>query len=189
VSGKNQSVLEAMRLVESISAGLNTTSWIWGGFAVDIQQGCFLREHRDLDYLTLNLHTLVREFAEGFEDAGWQSRRLGNGDLKLEREGIKIQLGHVEILGFAKWTHDGERGYVSFPEGWLSSRPFRFCDVEVHAIEPEFQWVLLEHPEMLNPEWKLRDKDIRAKEQLGKILADRGVDPHALRGHVTDTRM
>ncbi len=53
-----------MRLVEGVSRALNTISWIWGGFVTDIYMGQFLREHDDLDYLTLDLHSLNSKFAE-----------------------------------------------------------------------------------------------------------------------------
>jgi len=74
-----------MRLIESVSRTLNTVSWIWGGFVTDIYMGQILREHDDLDYLTLDLHSLNSKVAEEFSCSGWQVKNLVNGDLKLKK--------------------------------------------------------------------------------------------------------
>ena len=175
-----------MRLVETSSTTLGTTSWIWGGFTVDIYKGRILREHEDLDYLTLNLHTLKSQFAELFEHIGWQVQHLDNGDLKLRKDGLKIQLGHVEFSDKVTWTHNGERGHIYFPVKWLRQEVVQFYDIELHVAEPEFQYVLKEYPEMLNPEWVLREKDIVAKQQLREILERRGIDVDGLGSQVSD---
>ena len=175
-----------MRLVETCSTKLGTTSWIWGGFTVDIYTGRILREHEDLDYLTLNLHNLKSQFTELFESIGWQVQNLDNGDIKLRKDGLKIQLGHVEFTDKAKWTHNGEKGHIYFPIKWLRQEMIRFYGIELHVVEPEFQYVLKEYPEMLNPEWVLREKDIVAKQQLRAILESCGIGVGGLGSQVSD---
>lgn len=159
-----------MKLVETLSTTLKTTSWIWGGFTADIYVGRLLREHSDLDYLTLNLHQLKPQFAGAFARQGWQVQYLDNNDLKLRKNGIKVHLGHIEFAAEVKWTHNGEKGYICFPISWLRFEVARFYGIELHVVEPEFQYILKEHPELLNPDWILRDKDKADKAHLRDIL-------------------
>jgi hypothetical protein len=131
-----------MELVETCSKNLKTISWIWGGLTIDIYENRILREHDDLDYLTLNLHSLIPQFSDLFAISGWQVNVLENGDLKVKQECVKIQLGHVELSNEARWTHDGEKGSIWFPSDWIKSRSVNFCGIEIHVIEPEFQFVM-----------------------------------------------
>lgn len=185
-SNKNELNLQAMAVVETCSKNLNTLSWLWGGFTVDIYENRILREHDDLDYLTLNLHKLTPQFIVLFENCGWQAGLLENGDLKLQREGIKIHLGHVEISKKARWTHNGDKGSLWFPQDWLKSKPVNFCGLEIHVVEPEFQYVMLERPQLLNPDWRYREKDLVARKYLRSFLEGKGVAPQSLFGQVSD---
>ncbi len=178
-----------MELVETFSESLNTISWIWGGFTVDIYESRILREHDDLDYLTLNLHSLIPQFSELFTNCGWQANVLENGDLRLKRKNIKIHLGHVEISDKARWTHNGEKGSIWFPSDWLKSKPVNFCGVEIHVIEPEFQFVMIERPQMLNPSWKHRDKDISAQGYLRNYIESKGITAQSLFERVFNTEV
>jgi hypothetical protein len=175
MKNRNEPYLSEMELVETFSKNLETTSWIWGGFVVDIYENRILREHDDLDYLTLNLHSLISKFSELFTNSGWQVNVLENGDLKLKGNGIKIHLGHVEVSNKARWTHNGDKGSIWFPFEWLKSTPVIFCGIEVHVVEPEFQFVMLEHPQILNPSWKHRDKDILAQRHLRSLIESEGL--------------
>jgi hypothetical protein len=112
---RNALNISAMELVESFSKSLKTISWIWGGFTVDIYENRMLREHDDLDYLTLDLHALIPQFSELFANRGWQVNVLENGDLQLKRESIKIHVGHVQVSDKARWTHNGEKGSMGLP--------------------------------------------------------------------------
>jgi hypothetical protein len=167
----NDEFLAAMKQVEEFSTALKTTSWVWGGLTTDVYEGRFLREHDDLDCLTLNLHTLMQPLANRFQDAGWKSRELVNGDLKLERSGIKIHLGHVVFSEEVRWTHNGDLGSLYFPVEWLVQKPRPFYSIEVHVVAPELQYVLLDDPHLLNPDWTPREKDLVAKEYLKSWLA------------------
>jgi hypothetical protein len=162
----NQRYLDAMEWVEYFSRLLKTTSWIWGGFVTDIVAGRILREHTDLDYLTLNLLPLKPGMTEFISRCGWQTENLVNGDLKLIWNGIKIHFGNVELRATARWTHNGEKGSLLFPVSWLGFDTVKFAGIEVHVVAPELQYILKENPELLNPEWHPREKDILEKQYL-----------------------
>ena len=174
-------LLSAMKQVEVTSNALQTTSWIWGGLTLDIYQGYFMRSHHDLDLLTLQLHELVGPLTDRFQADGWQVRRLSNGDLELEKDSTGVQLGNVSFSREVRWTHNGDIGSLFFPRDWLSQQSRRFYDVEIHVVAPEFQYVLLSHPELLNPQWVLREKDIAARARLKTILETDGITVSKLR--------
>jgi ribosomal protein S18 acetylase RimI-like enzyme len=138
--------------------------------------GRLLREHNDIDYLTLNLHRLKSRIAEILSEHGWQTKDLENGDLSLKKENVKVHLGNVEIGDVARWTHNGERGALLFPVSWLSIETIEFYGMEVHVVAPELQYVLKECPELLNPDWILREKDTLEKEHLRQILLKKEID-------------
>jgi hypothetical protein len=142
--------------------------------------GKILREHDDLDYLTLNLHSLKSKFAEVFSGIGWQAKDLENSDLRLKKENVRVHLGNVEFGSVATWTHNGERGSLCFPVSWLDLRVIEFYGIELHVVAVELQFVLKEHPELLNPDWRSRNKDILEKECLRDILLKRGIEVDSL---------
>lgn len=183
----NELYLVALRLVARFSGSLHTTSWVWGGFTMDVYENRILREHDDVDYLTLHLHTLIPGFITLFESIGWRTRLLSNGDLKIETPGLKIHLGHVEFSDRVRWTHDGENGSLWFPREWLCAHPRRFYDLDTHVVEPEFQYVMLERPQMLNPEWTHRDKDLLAREYLRLCVERKGIRPQSLLEQVSSS--
>ncbi len=169
--------LAVMVEIESISTGLGTTSWIWGGIAVDVHVGRLLREHDDLEYLCLNLHGLWSAFASAAECRGWRAVLLKNQDLRLTVDGFRVHLGHVEMSERARWTHNGDKGSIFFPTAWLTAESVDFYGTPVHVVAPEFDYVHKWNPQMLNPEWVPREKDLRARTELRKILVGRGIDP------------
>lgn len=176
LSERNQKHLEVMAFVESVSRSLKTTSWIWGGCAADICLGRILREHDDIDYLTLNLHRLKSQITETFLGHGSQAKDLVNGDLSLKKDNVKVHLGNVEIGNVAKWTHNGEQGALLFPVSWLGLDVVEFYGRQLHVVAPELQYVLKDRPELLNPDWIIREKDILEKEYLRNILLKKGIE-------------
>ncbi|MCP4429042.1 MAG: hypothetical protein GY803_31540 [Chloroflexi bacterium] len=152
---------------------MGTISYLWGGFTLDVYDGRFLREHHDLDYLTENLACLKPRFIEQFEARGWQAQKLANGDLRLIKNNIRVHLGNIQFSEVAIWTHNGENGAISFPVEWLKSTPTLFQGAAVHVVEPEFECVLKHYPQLLNPDWKPRDKDIIARKQLREMITKR----------------
>jgi hypothetical protein len=176
LSEQNQKNLDTMKLVEAISSSLGTGSWLWGGLVPDIYSDHMLREHDDLDYLTWNLHSLRTALTEKFTAQGWLAQAVENGDLCLKKDRVKIHLGNIEFRTHIKWTHNGEKGYLLFPVTWLRMSPVPFYDVEIHIVEPELQYVLKTHPELLNPAWKPREKDIRDKRVLRELLHHKNIN-------------
>lgn len=187
-TNKNEQYLNSMTLVETFSKRLNTLSWIWGGFSVDVYENRILREHDDLDYLTENLHGLLPQFIRFFENNAWQTSMLENGDLKVERECARIHLGHVELSDKARWTHNGDKGSIWFPLEWLNSKPVNFCGIEIHVVAPELQFVLTERPQMLNPRWKHREKDNVARKYLRKYMEGKRISAQSLFEQVSGVR-
>ena len=51
-----------------------------------------------------------------------------------------------------------------------------FYGMGIHVVAPELQYVLKEHPESLNTDWLLREKDILDKVCLQDILLQKGAD-------------
>jgi hypothetical protein len=188
-SNKNEQHLHAMKLVETYSKSLHATSWIWGGYTIDVYENHFLREHEDLDYLTLNLHGLIPQFTQCFENDGWQTTLLENGDLKAEHGSVKIQLGHVELHEKARWTHNGDKGSLWFSGEWLNPKPLSFCGVEIHVVAPELQFVLMEQPQLLNPAWRHRENDTIARKYLKGYIKEKGIPPQSLFAQVSDLRL
>jgi hypothetical protein len=119
---------------------------------------------------------LKSKFAETFSSYAWQAENLANGDLKLKKDGVKVHLGNVEIGEASKWTHNGERGALLFPVSWLNFDVAEFCGMEIHVVASELQYVLKEHPELLNPDWVIREKDVLEKGYLQDILLKKGID-------------
>jgi hypothetical protein len=186
VSKKNRANFAAMTLVERISVDIETISWLWGGLVVDVHNGKFLREHNDLDYLTKDLHQLKSQFSRSFLELGWETENLENGDLRCEKDDVKIHFGHVVFSENVKWTHNGEKGSLVFPVSWLPIKATAFYETNVHVVLPELQYVLKTHPQLLNPEWQTRNKDISDLKVLEQILTKRGVEISTLRAMVTD---
>ncbi len=173
---KTDELLSALKTVEEISADLRATSWVWGGLTADIYTGRLMREHDDLDYLTLNLHDLAGRISSRFRKAGWSVERLATGDLCFERGACKIRLGHISLSPRACWTHNGEHGCLFFPAEWLVPKPRRFYENDLHVVAPELQYALLDRPQLLNPDWAPRPKDLAAKACLGALLQAAGTD-------------
>jgi hypothetical protein len=124
---------------------------------------------------------------ETFSGHGWQTKDLENGDLSLKKDNVKVQLGNVEIGEAARWTHNGEQGTLLFPASWLSMETIEFYGMEVHVVAPELQYVLKECPELLNPAWIIRKKDIPEKEHLRRILLEKGIDVCSLHELISST--
>ncbi len=168
-------LLSAMKRMEEISSSLETTSWVWGGLTMDIYQGRLLRPHHDLDYITLNLSSLFDLFSRSLRNIGWQVQKLSTGDLQADHQGFTIRLGQLVLSTEACWSHNGDRGSLFFPRDWLGMQAKPFYGFDVHVVAPELQYLLLDHPELLNPEWVARRKDITARSYFLKLLREDGV--------------
>jgi hypothetical protein len=101
---------------------------------------------------------------------------LENGDLKVEKDRIKLHFGNVEFGELARRTHNGEKGSLCFPLSWLSRTAMPFYGLQVHVVAAELQYVLKEHPELLNPDWRIRENDIAEKACLQDLLVQKGIE-------------
>jgi len=58
-----------------------------------------------------------------------------------------------------------------FPLSWPGLQAIEFQGMELHVVAPELQYVLKEHPEFLNPDWQIREKEC-----LQNMLLNKGID-------------
>jgi hypothetical protein len=172
-----QKHLDAMGLIEAISDELGTVSYLWGGWTLDIYHGRSLRAHSDIDCFVVDLYSYLRPISARLHEAGWEVRTVLDGYLlAAEKDGVKLQLGHVEIQGdVVCWKHNGNEGTILFPVGWLRAAPASFLDVTVHVAEPELGYVLKTNPSLMNPDWQPRDKDRTDIDLLRYILLERQI--------------
>ena len=173
-----------MGFIEEISTEVGTTSFIWGGFTIDIYRGQYLRQHHDIDYLTVNLSTLKPQINRLLNQEGWLVKHIVNGDISATKDGIKIHLGNIYLEKQARWTHNGQEGILCFPSEWLGKNRVNFCGVPIHVVEPEFEYVIKENPKLLNEKWCPREKDLIARRELTKVLTDKKVDLDKLASQV-----
>ncbi|MCB0112266.1 MAG: hypothetical protein KDE53_40360, partial [Caldilineaceae bacterium] len=173
-----QMILRSVALVEQISARIGTTSYIWGGLTLDVYAGRLLRKHDDIDYLTVNLCELREAFTRQFETAGCTVSTVSNGDLVIRGTGIKLHLGHLVVDARARWAHNGDApgGVLEFPTTWLAPDASTFYNQTVHVVKPELEYVLKCRPDLLNPQWTPRPKDVMAKAALEKLLYTQKVE-------------
>ena len=181
-----------MALIEAIAAELGTSAYIWGGWAPDIYQGRFLREHSDIDCFIVDLYRLFTPFNERLLQESWQVGDPLDGHLLwAKRDGVKLHLGHIEIDAPQKggvdsngcivnWKHNGNHGSIFFPTDWLRKEAVRFLGLEVHVVEPQLGYVLKMNPRLMNPDWTSRDKDRADLEVLRAMLLEKQVDLDSL---------
>jgi hypothetical protein len=165
--------IQLFAFVDSLCEFLQTRAYIWGGWIPDIYSGEVLRSHSDAECLVVNLYRCREQIQRVFDVLGWQTRILENGDLKIMKDGLKLQLGHLEIHEkSAEWFHNGREGRIAFSSSWLNDQTISFQNRYIHAVLPEFQYVLKLRPKLMNPEWRHRDKDISDIEVLRTLLKD-----------------
>jgi hypothetical protein len=177
-----QQHLDAMALIEAISAELGTVPYLWGGWTVDIYHGRPTRAHGDIDCFVVDLHQHVPAFSERLLEAAWEVRTVLDGYLlAAKKEGVKLQLGHVEISGAAvDWKHNGNAGSILFPVAWLRPDPIAFLGVTVHVAAPELGYVLKTNPSLMNPDWQPREKDRVDTDRLRDVLLGKHIDLDSL---------
>lgn len=184
-----QQYLDAMALIETVSAELGTVPYLWGGWTVDIYHGRPTRAHGDIDCFVVDLHQHVPAFSERLLEAAWEVRTVLDGYLlAAKKDGVKLQLGHVEIRGsVVYWKHNGNEGTILFPVDWLSADPVPFLGITVHVAEPELGYVLKTNPSLMNPDWQPREKDRADIDLVTNVLLEKQVDLDALVSRVSST--
>lgn len=171
---KTKQCLESLSLVERLTSELGTIAYAWGGFIPDIYNNRIEREHDDVEHLVLDLYSYIPQLSSLFSKNGWITEVLINGDLKARKDAVKIHLGHLTINERSNWYHNGNKGYIEFPTEWLNNSEIIFQGISLHAVKPEFQYVLKNNPQFMNSDWKARQKDLEDIHRLELILRKQG---------------
>ena len=172
LTATNMRHLTILKDVFDFSRLCSTRTYIWGGLVQDVLAGEFLREHSDVDGFTLNLWNLQKDLAALFEQKGYTVSFVEDmGFLKIEYNETHAVFNQLEFdEDIALWRHAGNEGTVYFPRIWLCNNPYRFYDTEVFVSGVEFEYSIKARPQLLNPLWKGREKDIKMIEWLNRIF-------------------
>lgn len=179
VSANNQHYLAFMQDIYEVSQMCSTTTYIWGGFVIDIIEGEFTREHHDLDGFTLNLLEVLPDMTAFYKARGYFVEFRDDFDiLVISRDGLHAAFNRLENDGAMMiWRHIGDEGAVYFPSDWLDDEPREFYGKSVYTSGLQFDYLLKTNTRMLNPEWKHRQKDNATIERLEKIISKTGLNP------------
>jgi hypothetical protein len=179
ISAGNGHYLGFLRDICEVSGICSTTTYIWGGFTVDILEGRFLREHGDLDGFTLNLLDALPDLRPQYEARGYTTRfRDDIHMLEIHQHGLHASFNALEIDGpTAMWRHIGPEGTVFFPAAWLDDAPRPFYNAFVYLAGVRLDYALKSNVHLVSAEWQPRDCDRDATEHLDRIVAREGLDP------------
>lgn len=178
-SEHQQTCLQLLQDIYEVSTALGTHTYIWGGMVPDILRGEFLRDHHDVDGFTLDLLNVKAEMAARFATKGYVVTYSDEYDLlRIEKGEFHAALNRLDLDGdTAMWRHVGDQGTIYFPAAWLDTAPHVFCGVKAHISGAAFEYTIKTNVHLLNPEWKLRDKDRAAigilSAELDRIGADK----------------
>jgi hypothetical protein len=170
--------LRVLQDLYEVSAALGTCTFVWGGLVADILCSEFLRAHHDVDGFVLNLLNVKEKMAARFAERGYAVSYQDIYDLlRIDKCGLHAVFNRLEIDGHrAMWRHVGDQGTVFFPAHWLDAPPRSFYGVPVHISGVQFEYAIKACPRLLNPQWKLRDKDRTALALLEAELDRLGLD-------------
>ncbi|HOV68828.1 MAG TPA: hypothetical protein PLZ84_00720 [Clostridia bacterium] len=175
ISQSNTVYLEFLKDINEVSAACSTKTYIWGGLAIDICEGKFLREHGDLDGFTENMMAVLDELIAQYKSRGYQTEFLRDINMLVIRKNNRhAAFNPLDIDGnVAMWRHIGDQGTVFFPYDWLDKKPRSFYNIPVYTSGLYFEYGFRKIAHLINPEWKERDKDRIAIEYLeSKITAE-----------------
>ncbi|MHB9130584.1 MAG: hypothetical protein ACYDBB_05765 [Armatimonadota bacterium] len=179
ISAHNRCYLAFMKDIYDVSLDCETTTYIWGGFTLDIFEGQFLRDHHDLDGFTLNLLDVLPDMMALYEARGYTTEFREDFDmLSIRKDDLHATFNRLEVDGeTAMWRHIGNEGTVYFSVQWLDKMPRHFYEVPVFTAGIELDYTLKTNISMIHPEWTIRDKDYQAIERLEMIMAKSNIDP------------
>lgn len=179
ISPNNRRYLEFIKDIYEVSASCATTTYIWGGFTLDILKSRFPREHHDLDGFTLNLLDVLPQVTELYEDRGYETEFNRDFDiLGIRKEGLHASFNRLESDGdTAMWRHIGNEGTVYFPMDWLDKIARDFYGTRVFLAGAKLEYCLKTNIRIFNAEWVSRDKDNEIIKRLEEILAAEKSDP------------
>ncbi len=98
VSENNRAYLEILGDIYEVSQECSTVTYMWGGIAVDVLKGRFMREHHDIDGFCLNLlecltdletHYRSRGYVSTF-DRDFQILRIENSDCRHPSTALRL---------------------------------------------------------------------------------------------------
>ncbi|MHB1295477.1 MAG: nucleotidyltransferase domain-containing protein [Anaerolineae bacterium] len=182
----NQRYLGFLKDIYEVSAACGTRTYIWGGFAIDVLEGRFLREHHDLDGFTRDLLDVRERMTALFCARGYEVAFREDFDmLTIARDGLHAAFNRLEVDGeTAMWRHIGDEGTVYFPLRWLDDAPRAFYAAQVYLAGVAFEYTLKTNIRMLHAEWNPREKDRVALDYLESAMARNGLDPEEELRHV-----
>ena len=174
--------LTILKDILDVSSARATRTYIWGGLVQDILSGQFLRDHSDIDGFTLNLWDKREDMAALYRQKGYTVSFLEDvGFLQIEREGCHAVFNQLELnAATALWRHAGLEGTVYFPRRWLTAQPHNFYNTAVYVSGIELEFAIKHHPQLLNPEWQPRAKDIATRHWLNHMLDEQDIDREAI---------
>ena len=186
---KTKDHLETMRDIYSVSAALGIKTYIWGGYAVDILNGEFTREHSDLDCFTENLVENLDELKSRYESLGYTVKYLADWwMLRIEKEGVELAAFNSvrNVCEIAHWHHAGPQGTIFFPYKWLDKEPHDFYGSPVYTFSPQMSYITKAHPRIMSPngEWQGREKDKADVAVLEQIISSRGINKDEIKKKV-----
>lgn len=172
VSEKNQQYLRMLEDIFQVSQAVGTKTFLWGGMALDVWEGQFLREHGDLDGFTENLVEHLDSLMEEYRRQGYDVQYMHEFSmLQISRGLVHASFNPLKIDGkTAQWKHIGEDGSVYFPAQWLDAVPRPFCGVSVYTAGIRFEYAIKTKISMLHPQWQLREKDRIAINRMKEML-------------------
>ena len=147
-------------------------TYIWGGFTIDVFEGRFLREHKDLDGFTYHLLDVLDEMVTLYQLRGYTTRFFEDIHmLEISKNELHASFNRLDIDNeTAMWRHIGDEGTVYFPISWLDDTPRNFYNQKVYTSGVRFEYAIKTNVRMINAEWQLRDKDYVSIEYLKKFI-------------------
>jgi hypothetical protein len=177
ISERQKHQLQILSDIYDVSCECSTKTYIWGGLVIDILEGRFLREHRDIDCFTLNLMDCKVDFDTMFKERGYSTEfQTGIDMFQIHKDGCGAAFNRLEYENeTAMWRHIGNEGTFYFPRAWLEENPRDFYNIKVLVSGIEFEYCIKARVELLSPVWRLREKDKEVLEYLAILLKGKKV--------------
>ena len=116
------------------------------------------------------------ELIRGYEDMGYETEfKPAFNMLVIRKDGQHAAFNALDSEnGVAMWRHIGDQGTVYFPSSWLDEIPLSFYGTKTYVSGARFEFAFRSNASRLNPEWKMREKDISAIEYYKGKLDEEG---------------
>lgn len=174
--------LQTLKDIYNISNQCSTKTYIWGGLVMDVMEGRFLREHRDIDCFTLNLLDVKDNIDRLFLQWEYETTFVKDIDMyKVQKGACRVAFNRLEIENeTAMWRHIGDYGTLYFPKAWLKDIPMAFYDSRILVSGIEFEYAIKAKVKLLSPEWELRESDKNALIYFTNALEKLNIDPESV---------